>query len=341
MKIENTALHKIRKRFTQGDLLDTQGRVIARSMPLIDQRGQALVQEEWLYSHMTDLELTELTDYFDNCGQDQRVRLTSKCELQHKELQQFLKLSQLQRISIRRLVREILLGVPREISNYFYLYEAPKYCEQGKWIISLVSESTEYRKHLLAAIRNLLPVQLPEITHILSVGCGDGRFEAGLKELGFYVVGLELDADNIQKSSQRGIQVIKGDAHEMSRLVKHASIDLILYSEVIGNLGIKKTMVEALQLLKSGGKILITTYEMPAYQSLQSAADPVYRDTYKYNKVARNVIRRNVESAGLQGFQVQALPPYSTDDGKFKHIVMDLFLASKPLQGNSESNPNK
>jgi 2-polyprenyl-3-methyl-5-hydroxy-6-metoxy-1,4-benzoquinol methylase len=71
--------------------------------------------------------------------------------------------------------------------------------------------------------------------NVLSVGCGAGATEAQLVRRGVRVVGVELDAEAVQRARERGVIVIRGDASQVD-VTPYGPFDCIVYADVLEHL---------------------------------------------------------------------------------------------------------
>ncbi len=95
--------------------------------------------------------------------------------------------------------------------------------------------------------------------HLLDVGCGDGRFLARMRLLGWNVLGVETDTEAARIARERrGVDVIEGTLEEAS--LKDAAFDVITLSHVIEHVHQPLVLLaECYRLLKPGGRLVILT----------------------------------------------------------------------------------
>jgi SAM-dependent methyltransferase len=94
---------------------------------------------------------------------------------------------------------------------------------------------------------------------ILSVGCGTGELERGLRELRYRVIGLDFSFEMLQTAARHGHKaLVQGDGH----LLPFAAgcFDAVILPESLGHLKAEVALQEAKRVLKKHGRLLITTY---------------------------------------------------------------------------------
>jgi ubiquinone/menaquinone biosynthesis C-methylase UbiE len=94
---------------------------------------------------------------------------------------------------------------------------------------------------------------------ILSIGCGTGELEKGLRELRYRVIGLDFSFEMLQSAARYGRNaLVQADAH----LLPFAAdcFDVVMLPESLGHLKADIAFQEARRVLKKQGRLLITTY---------------------------------------------------------------------------------
>jgi len=90
----------------------------------------------------------------------------------------------------------------------------------------------------------------------LDVGCGQGRTLVNLRELGWQVQGVEVDARLAEKARSRGIAVHVGPL-ESHHFPDH-HFDLVTFFRVFGELARPAhTLLEANRILRPGGRLIV------------------------------------------------------------------------------------
>lgn len=83
-------------------------------------------------------------------------------------------------------------------------------------------------------LRTDVLAMIPETAHtFLSVGCGSGRTEGELVKKGARVVGIEIDHEAAAEARDRGLEILEGDATEISCTLGEQQFDCLIYADVL------------------------------------------------------------------------------------------------------------
>ena len=94
-------------------------------------------------------------------------------------------------------------------------------------------------------------------SRVLDLGCGDGSFLALLKqEKQIFDCGLDLDADNIQKCLEAGVNVIEQDLDKGLPNFSEASFDTVLLTQTLQAVNRPDLLIE--EMLRVGKNCIIT-----------------------------------------------------------------------------------
>lgn len=94
-------------------------------------------------------------------------------------------------------------------------------------------------------------------SRVLDLGCGDGSFLALLKqEKQIFDCGLDLDADNIQKCLEAGVNVIEQDLDKGLPNFSDASFDTVLLTQTLQAVNRPDQLIE--EMLRVGKNCIIT-----------------------------------------------------------------------------------
>lgn len=94
---------------------------------------------------------------------------------------------------------------------------------------------------------------------VLSVGCGSGRTEAALVEMGKCVLGVEKSPEAAATARLGGVEVIEGDAAEVVQLLNNRTFDCLIYADVLEHIPTpEKVLAAHIRHLSPGGTIVIS-----------------------------------------------------------------------------------
>ena len=157
------------------------------------------------------------------------------------------------------------------------------------------SYSTDTWKY--PVLRRWIIDQLPKRgRRILSVGCGTGELERGLRELGYRVVGLDFSFEMLETAARQGDRgLVQGDGHLLPFAA--GSFDAVILPESLGHLKAAVALAEANRVLRKRGRLLITTY-------------PKHREVHPlYAKSSLEELRAQVIEAGFRVKEHRLLQP--------------------------------
>ncbi len=111
--------------------------------------------------------------------------------------------------------------------------------------------------------RALLLGELQPGERVLDLGCGAGRFVAALRQAGADAIGVDLAEGALERARRN---VPGADFSPTTEPIPDSSVDLVWCSEVIEHVPDTAALLsEARRVLKTGGRILVTTpsYDLP------------------------------------------------------------------------------
>ena len=107
--------------------------------------------------------------------------------------------------------------------------------------------------HTVAHLRSLLPVAP---SRILEVGCGRGALAAALSDLGYQVTGVDRNAEAVKAATERGIEVVHGDVHDIS-----GQYDVVLFTRSLHHADdLDRILQHAVELLAADGQVIIEEF---------------------------------------------------------------------------------
>ncbi len=196
---------------------------------------------------------------------------------------------------LRRMVRDSILAAR---FGYDGLAGSPRLGRVLSWI-GPVRELVEFHVMTLGG---------QKIGKLLDVGCGNGRFLASMRELGWEVVGVEPDPDAARVAREAfGLEVYAGDLDEIK--LGEESFDAVTMNHVIEHVSDPVGLFKACRrVLKPGGRLVAAT---PNIESLGRcwfgeawfAWDPP-RHLFLFSQ---QTLRRCAQSAGLRVEQLRTI----------------------------------
>jgi len=125
---------------------------------------------------------------------------------------------------------------------------------------------------------------------LLDVGCGNGRFLAQMRELGWEVVGTEPDPEAVRIAKERfGLEVFQGTLEETR--FPEDSFDVITMNHVIEHVPNPiELLAKCRQILKPGGKLVVTT------PNIKSLGQQVFGEYWRGWEVPRHLFLFSLKS---------------------------------------------
>ena len=136
-------------------------------------------------------------------------------------------------------------------------------------------------------LRRWLVARIVSRKKILAIGCGRGELERDLARLGHHIVSLDFSFAMVRAAATRYKlpAAVQADAHELP--FSAGSFDLVLLPESLGYLEAEVAFREAARVLKSPGRLMMTTY--PPHQAAHAP----------YKKLSVEVITDLLTQAGF------------------------------------------
>jgi methionine biosynthesis protein MetW len=104
---------------------------------------------------------------------------------------------------------------------------------------------------------NIIKEWIPEGSHVLDLGCGDGTVLANLKkELNVNGIGVDFEEKNIQLSLAKGLNVIEQDIDLGLENFENKSFDVVLMSESFQTL--KKPEIALNEIIRIGNESIVS-----------------------------------------------------------------------------------
>jgi 2-polyprenyl-3-methyl-5-hydroxy-6-metoxy-1,4-benzoquinol methylase len=104
----------------------------------------------------------------------------------------------------------------------------------------------------------LIHDKLRSTDRLLEIGCGNGGFLEGIKDVGCNASGLELNEDAVTNCREKGLDVHSSDLHEYA-LRKGGEFDYVVTFQVLEHIeDVGSFLNSAVKLLKPNGKLVIS-----------------------------------------------------------------------------------
>lgn len=98
---------------------------------------------------------------------------------------------------------------------------------------------------------------IAEDSHVLDLGCGDGSILRFLKEQkGITEIGLEIDAENIQRCLENGVNVLEQDLNQGLENFRDDSFDTVLLTQTLQALNKPDLLID--EMLRVGRNGIVT-----------------------------------------------------------------------------------
>ena len=128
-----------------------------------------------------------------------------------------------------------------------------------------VSSGTGRAHRQLRMIRAVLDeAERPQV--IVDVGCGDGAATGLVRRLGHPVVGVDWSMMALRHARRHDLLLVRGGLDAPGLPFADASVDLVIFSEVIEHIVDTDSAVDELhRVLRPGGRLLVSTPNLAAW----------------------------------------------------------------------------
>lgn len=140
-------------------------------------------------------------------------------------------------------------------------------------------------------LRDYVPL-FRELGPVVDLGCGRGEFLALLGEAGVDARGVEANAQMVEESRSRGLDVVRGDLLDFLRAEKDASLGGVFAAQVAEHLPppvLQALLTEAFRVLRRGGMLALETVNprslvgfLEVYNRDLSHERPLHPDTLTF-----------------------------------------------------------
>jgi len=183
----------------------------------------------------------------------------------------------------------------------------------------------------------------------LDVGPGSGGNASVLRDLGWEVTAVEMNATAAELTAQRGLAVARGDARHLP--VRDESVDLVISTDVWEHIEEDdEVAAESFRVLRPGGRLLVAVpagralwsghdvalghvrrYERPDLVGLVTAAGFVIHDVRSWNVLLRPIAR--VRRSHNTGESEMSHVPEPINTGLRASVALEALLPVQSLPG--------
>lgn len=157
-----------------------------------------------------------------------------------------------------------------------------------------------------------LPGAIPGHKYLLDVGCGKGSFIVRMREQGWDVEGLEVDADAVEYArSKNGLSVHLGSLEDNH--FPDDTFDVITSNHVIEHVHDPISLIqECLRVLKPGGRLVLATPNIESFGHRYFERNWSHLDSPRHLRLfTMKTLRECATRAGFQSVDVWCPPGYA------------------------------
>jgi SAM-dependent methyltransferase len=137
-------------------------------------------------------------------------------------------------------------------------------------------------------------------SHVLDLGCGTGRFAAGLGTRN--VVGIDISMGMLREAIAKGVRVARGDAHALP--FASGAFDLVVAANAaFRHLGLDQALAESARVLRPGGWLACHQYAARVWSLRRPFSRPAARHARDLLTIAG--FERAAQAHGLWLVEVQ------------------------------------
>ena len=187
---------------------------------------------------------------------------------------------------------------------------------------------TELRKQYLPFVAPLKDIY--ENSKVFDIGCGRGEWLCLMKEMGFEVLGVDLDAGMLQDCWDRNLPVEKGDAVAFLKTLESDSQVVISAFHVVEHISfdeLRTVVIESLRILKPGGLLLMET---PNPENIVVATRNFYLDPTHQRPIPHQLLSFIPEYYGFARVKTLRLQESADLFGKRAPTLRDVLSGVSP-----------
>ncbi|MDQ1094683.1 SAM-dependent methyltransferase [Xanthomonas sacchari] len=142
---------------------------------------------------------------------------------------------------------------------------------------------------------------------VVDVGCGRGEWLALLRDEGLHARGVDLNSRFVNDATERGMEVIEGDAIEVLRAMPAGSVGAVTSMHLVEHLPFDRVVefIDACHhVLRPGGVLILET---PNPENLDVATIYFYMDPTHRNPLPPEMLRWVVEARGYPDAKIERL----------------------------------
>jgi SAM-dependent methyltransferase len=150
-----------------------------------------------------------------------------------------------------------------------------------------------------ALVDRLVDRHVPPNAIVLDLGCGTGSTLIGLARKGRRAIGMDVRPEGLAalRNADDSVALVRGDASALPFV--NAGVDAVILLDVLEHVDDRQLLAQLLEILRPGGKLVIT---VPALPSLWSYRD---EDAGHWRRYTRASLIDTLRAAGFEVVEVR------------------------------------
>jgi SAM-dependent methyltransferase len=205
-------------------------------------------------------------------------------------------------------------------NNFYRTFEEQFYASRDA-IFALRKQYLPFVKPLADIYKN---------SNIFDIGCGRGEWLSLMQELGFEVLGVDLDEGMLQDCWDRNLPVKKGDAVEYLKSMKSESQTVISAFHVIEHISfeaVNQVIFESARILRPGGILIMET---PNPENLLVSTQNFYLDPTHIHPIPSDLLTFLTKLHGFQRVKLLRMHEDPLLVTNMNPSLMDVFRGASP-----------
>lgn len=191
--------------------------------------------------------------------------------------------------------------------------------ERERWFYSFYSEMAGGLGHILQQQYRVYLPRLPvlEGNRVLDIGCGAGEFLDFLRQQGIAGLGIDLDAEEVERARSRGLEAIEAEALSFLQGCdeQFAAISLFQVVEHVPPAQVRPLFAACIAALAPGGALLVETVNLRHPNALNGFyTDPTHKAPLSDNYLSMLAQWYGLERVELLYTLPEWLPGISHED---------------------------